>query len=50
VGAVIVESACRRVPVDRAAIGPQGTITDPRFTAELAEVWDALLSHIDKEA
>jgi len=50
VGAVIVESACRHVPVDRAAIGPRGTVTDPGFTAELTQVWDALLRHISKEA
>jgi hypothetical protein len=50
VGAVIVESACRHVPVDRAAIGPRGTVTDPGFTAGLTQVWDALLLHISKEA
>jgi hypothetical protein len=36
--------------VDRAAIGPRGTVTDPGFTAELTQVWDALLRHISKEA
>ena len=30
--------------------GPEGTVIDPGFTAELAQVWDALLSHIGKEA
>ena len=48
VGAVIVETACRRIPVDRAAIGPDGTISDPRFAAEAAQVWDALLDYLDE--
>src|SRR5205085_4785926 len=38
VGAAIAETACRRIPVDRAAVGPQGTVTDPRLRAEFAEV------------
>jgi hypothetical protein len=45
-GAVTVETACRRIPADRAAISPEGTVTDPRFKADLAEVWDALLGHL----
>jgi chromate reductase, NAD(P)H dehydrogenase (quinone) len=49
VGADIVGAACRHVPVDRAAIGPEGTVTDPRFAAEVAGVWEALLGHLDKE-
>jgi chromate reductase, NAD(P)H dehydrogenase (quinone) len=40
VGAAIVDAACRRVPVDRAAIGPDGTVTDPQFTAQIAGVWE----------
>lgn len=50
VGAVIVEPACRHLPVDRDAVAPDGTVTDPRFEAGLAQVWDALLSHIGQEA
>lgn len=50
VGADIVGVACRRVPVDRAAIGPDGTVADPRFAAEVAGVWEALLGHLDKES
>jgi chromate reductase, NAD(P)H dehydrogenase (quinone) len=46
VGATIIESACRDIPVDRAAIGPDGTVHDPHFRADIAEVWDALLSHL----
>jgi len=50
VGADIVGAACRRVPVDRATIGPDGTVADPRFAAEVAAVWDALIGHLDKES
>jgi len=46
VGAVIVETACRRIPVDRAAVSQDGTISDPRFRAEAAEVWNALLDFL----
>jgi chromate reductase, NAD(P)H dehydrogenase (quinone) len=46
VGADVVEAACRRIPVDRAAVGPDGTISDPRFRAEAAGVWDALLDFL----
>jgi chromate reductase, NAD(P)H dehydrogenase (quinone) len=45
VDAVIIDAACRRIPLDRAAIGPDGTVTDPECTAAIAQVWDALLSH-----
>jgi NAD(P)H-dependent FMN reductase len=43
VGAVIVEPACRHVPVDRSATGPDGTISDPGFAAVLAEAWTELV-------
>jgi NAD(P)H-dependent FMN reductase len=43
VGAVIVESACRHVPVDRSAIGPDGLVTDAGFAAALAGTWTELL-------
>jgi NAD(P)H-dependent FMN reductase len=46
VGAVIVETACRRIPVDRAAVSQDGTISDPRFRAEAAEVWNAVLDFL----
>jgi NAD(P)H-dependent FMN reductase len=46
VGAVIVEAACRRIPVDRAAVSRDGTISDPQFRAEAAQVWDALLDFL----
>ena len=46
VGAVIVEPACRRIPVDRATVRPDGTIGDPGFTAGAAGIWDALLDYL----
>jgi chromate reductase len=48
VGADIAEAACRRIPVDREAIGPDGTVIGLKFAVEIAEVWDALLSHLGK--
>ena len=48
VGAVIIEAACRRIPVDRATIGPDGTVTDPQLAAEGARLWDALLRHLGR--
>jgi NAD(P)H-dependent FMN reductase len=45
VGAVVVEPACRHIPVDRSAIGPDGTISDPGFAAGLAEFWTELVRH-----
>jgi hypothetical protein len=46
VGATIVEAACRRVPVDRPSISPEGTVTDPQFKADIAQVWDVLPEHL----
>jgi NAD(P)H-dependent FMN reductase len=43
VGAVIVEPACRHLPVDRSAIGPDGTVSDPAFRSGLAGVWADLI-------
>ena len=48
VGADIVEAACRRIPVDRTAIGPDGTVIGLKFAVEIAEVWGALLSHLGR--
>lgn len=42
VGASVIEPACRHLPVDRSAIGPDGTVTDPRFRAGVGEIWAAL--------
>jgi chromate reductase len=49
VGAVVVEPACRHLPVDRSAVGPDGIITDPGFTAGLAEIWAELDAATDTQ-
>jgi hypothetical protein len=46
VGADIVEAACRRVPVDRASVGPDGTVTDPGFRSAMTAAWNGLLSYL----
>jgi chromate reductase, NAD(P)H dehydrogenase (quinone) len=46
VGADVVETACRRIPVDRAAVSQDGTIGDSLFRAEATRVWDALLDFL----
>jgi chromate reductase, NAD(P)H dehydrogenase (quinone) len=46
VGADVVVAACRRIPVDRAAVSQDGTISDPGFRAEAAQVWDVLLGYL----
>jgi NAD(P)H-dependent FMN reductase len=46
VGADIVESACRAVPVPRQVIGSDGTIDDPDIRAQLGEVVRALAEHV----
>jgi len=43
VGADIVTGACRDIPVGRSTVTPDGTVSDPRFTAAAAEIWRALL-------
>jgi NAD(P)H-dependent FMN reductase len=43
VGARIVEDACRRLPVPRGSIGPDGTITDPEFRSAMTEVATSLV-------
>ncbi|MCW2895463.1 MAG: putative NADPH-dependent reductase [Actinomycetia bacterium] len=47
VGASIIDSACRDIPVPRDAVTPHGTVSEPRFTAAVADIWAALLSHLD---
>jgi chromate reductase, NAD(P)H dehydrogenase (quinone) len=45
VGAAVIEPACRHLPVDRNAIGPDGLVRDPLFTAGIAEVWQAIADY-----
>ena len=44
VGAVVVDAACRDIPVPRTAITADGRVADPQFTTALAGLWDALLA------
>jgi chromate reductase len=44
VGAAVIEPACRRIPVARAAVRADGMVTDPGFRAAGAEVWHAIIS------
>ena len=46
VGAVPVEAACRRLPVARGWVGPDGTIADPGFRAAMADVAATIASAI----
>jgi NAD(P)H-dependent FMN reductase len=46
VGADIIGPACRRLPVDRSSVGPDGTVADPGFRAEVTVAWAALLSYL----
>jgi len=48
VGAVAVPGACARVPVPREAIGPDGTVTDPRVRAALRAALVALASAVNR--
>lgn len=45
-GARIVEAACRRIPVGRDRIGPDGLIVDPGVCQQLTEVLQTLAEHI----
>jgi hypothetical protein len=46
VGATVIDSACRDIPVPRAAITPEGTVRDPLFASTVADVWAALLTRL----
>jgi NAD(P)H-dependent FMN reductase len=43
VGATVVESACRHIPVDRSTIGSGGIVSDPDLRTAIAEIWAGLL-------
>ena len=43
-GTRIVEDACRRIPVPRTAVGPDGLLADAALRAEVAAAVDALLA------
>lgn len=46
VGASIIEPACRHIPLDRSAIGSDGTVTDPHVRSAIDEIWADLVSHL----
>jgi chromate reductase len=47
VGAVVIEAACRDIPVPRTTVTSDGMVSDPGFTWLIAEVWAALLAYGD---
>lgn len=49
VGAAIIEPACRHIPVDRKTIGPDGLVRDSQFAEGIAQVWTAILSHLESK-
>lgn len=46
VGATVIDSACRDIPVPKTAITPEGTVRDPLFASAVADVWAALLTRL----
>jgi len=46
VGAGIIEKACRRIPLPRQAVGPDGLVGDPEFRTELGRVLDDIVSAV----
>ena len=46
VGADIVEDAVLRLPVPRAAVGPDSTVTDPEMREHIASIVDTLVAHV----
>ena len=47
VSADVIASACRDIPVPRDAVAKDGMVTDLRFTAAVADIWAAVLTHLD---
>ncbi len=48
VDADIIDAACRRIPLDRTAIGPDGTVIGLQFAVDIADVWDVILTHLGR--
>ncbi|MGI8412034.1 MAG: NADPH-dependent FMN reductase [Solirubrobacteraceae bacterium] len=46
VHADIVDAACKRIPVTRDAIGPEGTTADPQIREQIAAALTALTQHV----
>jgi chromate reductase, NAD(P)H dehydrogenase (quinone) len=45
-GTQIIGEACRDIPVNRAAVSPDGLITDPEFAAAVSDLWQALIGRL----
>ena len=45
VDAIVIEAACVRLPVARAALGPDGTVEDPQWRAQLRDALRTLVEH-----
>jgi chromate reductase, NAD(P)H dehydrogenase (quinone) len=46
VGATLIEPACRRIQVDRSAIGRDGLVAAPAFRPAATQVLQAILTHL----
>lgn len=46
VGAVVIESACARLPVSRDAVGSDGIVADPTIRARIAAVCQEILCYL----
>lgn len=46
VGAAVLEPACRRIPIARDAVGPDGLVTDADVRARLADVVRTIVDHV----
>jgi NAD(P)H-dependent FMN reductase len=49
VGAAVIKSACREIPVARSALTPDGFVGDPSFPAAAAGLWAALLGSLEAD-
>jgi NAD(P)H-dependent FMN reductase len=45
-GTEIIGQACRHVPVSRAAVTPDGLISDPQFAAAVSDLWQVLVGRL----
>jgi hypothetical protein len=46
VGASLINSACRRIQVDRSGLTTDGLVTGPAFHSAAAQVLRAILTHL----
>jgi chromate reductase, NAD(P)H dehydrogenase (quinone) len=50
VGADVVEAACRRIPMSRDLVGPDGTVAEPQLREQIADAVRVLLARRPAEA